>query len=163
MGWERLPPSGLLSTWGQSSWGPVLGWTGREVLVAGLVETITSSRQRRGSRAFDPATQEWRDLRDPPVDAALTGSAFFTGKELLVWRSYGDTGSRFLAYDPALDDWRVLPPPPIDDGVAVWVDGGIFVWGGDWGYDAWHEKTAWYDPGLDDWTALPPRSGPGGG
>ena len=160
MGWERMPPSRLMSIWSsQPSW-PADAWTGQEALVVDVFDILMSGEIRRGSKAFDPATRQWRALRDPPTSDALWGSGFWAGKEMLIWRpSCNDPRQRGLAYDLETDDWRFLPPGPISDdgGEAVWVSGKMFVWGGSWReFGRCGNDAAFYDPVADSWASLPP-------
>lgn len=137
-----------------------MAWTGEEVLVADVWVSVTTSKSRRGSKAFDPATKVWRTIRDPPTPDPLYGTGLWTGREMLVWRQgCHEPLRRALAYDPAADDWRYLPPGPISEGGgrAAWVDETMFVWGGARGqFGGYGNDAAFYDPATDQWVAVPP-------
>lgn len=154
MGWEQMPRSGLLSTWGEISTAPAMAWTGQEVIVAGVVETLVGGKERRGSKAFNPATREWRDIRDPPGTRNISGPAFWGGEEMLVWPWHpDDPRHRVLAYNPTTDSWRYPPPPPMSDGTPVWLANKLSVWGGSSVQDGpYGNDAALFDPASDAWT-----------
>ena len=54
--------------------------------------------------AYDPATDSWRTLPEPPLEPREFPVIVWTGDELIVWG-----GAAMLAGDP---------PPPLDDGAA---------------------------------------------
>lgn len=110
--------------------------------------------------AYNPASDSWRPLRDPPgqVDAwenAITGPAVWTGSEMLI---YGEG----LAFDPVGGEWRSISAPPgprRSFGVTVWTGRELVVWGGcdssipqcdDLGEGILTDGVA-YDPASDSW------------
>lgn len=98
-------------------------WSGEEVLVCcGRVESGLA-----GAAAYDPASDTWRRIADPPVDAVEFLTAVWTGRQMLVTGGVLQGGSRAshetVAYDPATDRWSLLAPAPTvieRQGQAVW-------------------------------------------
>ena len=89
----RIADSGL-------NWrvGAATVWTGSEVL---LVGGSNGPGLDQIGAAYDPMTDSWRTIADPPgdVDAwenALVGPGIWTGTEMLIWNAG-------LAYDPPAD------------------------------------------------------------
>jgi hypothetical protein len=102
--------------------------------------------------AYDPATDRWRRLPNPPIAPRTAPAAVWSGKELLVWGGIGLPGAsdnpldRVLerrtilapigdgaAYDPATDRWRSLEPVQLlGRGLpqAVWAGDRMLLWGG---------------------------------
>lgn len=161
VGWEPLPPSGLLGIGSVQPSAPALAWTGKELLVAGVEDRRRGGEVWRGSRAFDASAGEWRVIRDPPTDDALWGTGFWSGREMLVWRYppiCEDPRQQGLAYDPETDVWRLLPPRPVNDcgGDVAWVSGKMFVRAGGSGpFSPSSNVASLYDPVTDRWTSVP--------
>jgi hypothetical protein len=153
----RIAPSGL-------EWraGAAMVWTGKELL---LVGGSNGSGIEQVGAAYNPATDSWRRLPDPPgpVDAwdnAITGPAVWTGSEMLIHREG-------LAFDPASKKWRSIPSLPGSSRmteVAVWTGSELIVWGGcdasipqcdDVGAGLLTDGFA-YNPAAEEWRELPP-------
>jgi hypothetical protein len=86
-------------------------WTGRELLVVGAaLDTQNSPVSGMSAMAYDPASDEWRMLADPPdlLPQALTGA--WDGHRLVVW----DYGLTAAAYDPRTDEWASLEDLPME-------------------------------------------------
>jgi hypothetical protein len=148
---------------------PLVGWTGREVVVAG---GSNGPGIDVAGAAYDPAADAWRTIADPPGFTAgvsenqVVGPGVWTGAELISWRSG-------LAYDPEADSWRAIAPAPLAprmDEVEVAVGGRLVVWGGcdtaaqpncDDAGAAPLADGAVYDPSSDSWDPIP--AGPLGG
>ncbi|MEL6984138.1 MAG: hypothetical protein AAFO29_17060, partial [Actinomycetota bacterium] len=107
---------------------PAVAWTGSELLIVGgssgpAIDDLVL--------AYDPDTDDWRTLTNPPgdVDAwdnSIGGPGVWTGEELLIWQ-HG------LAFNPTTDTWRTLaryPGPPRSFPASVSTDDEIIVWGG---------------------------------
>jgi hypothetical protein len=150
-----IAPSGL-------NWrvGSAMAWTGSELLVIG---GSNGPGLNRVGAAYDPATDRWRPLPDPPGGAggeglAIGEPAVWTGTELVLWRAA-------LAYEPARESWRRLPASPLSQrvrAVTVWTGREVVVWGGCWTGAQCDETNsglfvdgAAYDPALDSWRPLP--------
>ena len=121
---EALAPTGLV--WRAF---PAVAWTGDELLVAG---GSNGPGLDQAVVAYDPATQQWRQLADPPgyQRGTSTGAGgapgFWTGTELLV-------PSAGAALDPGSDTWRPMAPSPLSPrvgGAQVWTGEVLFDWGG---------------------------------
>lgn len=152
----RIAPSEL-------SWrsGPAMVWAGSEVLVVG---GSSGPALNRIGAAYDPATDTWRALADPPgtVDGwenSVGGHAVWTGTEMIVWESD-------LAYEPASDTWRSIATAPIPRRArptTVWTGTQIVVWGGCLSVAGQCDESnsvllgdgALYDVAADTWTPLP--------
>jgi hypothetical protein len=134
-------------------------WTGQEMLV------WSSELQRLA--AYDPTSDDWRALPDPPPTAQeglFAVAMVWTGSEAILWGGYDhqpELPAFGAAYDPAADEWRELPPAPVPPRqwhTAAWTGQEMIVWG-----DAIFEAHlgaelggAAYDPATDTWRTLPP-------
>lgn len=106
--WRLIAPSPLGPRWGHAS-----VWTGREMLIVG---GVFGSHIRPGpggyrldGAAYDPATDSWRPISQPPPHLEHTWIDRFddvwTGEALIV------TGYELgLTYHRESDTWRELPP-----------------------------------------------------
>ena len=123
-------------------------WTGTEVLVwpwdgGGTTMPITPI-------AYDPATDTWRELPQPPVERRQQAATVWTGTEWIVWG--GTTGQAELddgaAYDPATDSWRVIADSPLSARRvrAVWTGTEMFVDAGSTGGDRRRATASWRCP-----------------
>lgn len=158
----QIADSGLI--WRTSS---AMVWTGSEVL---LVGGSNGPGIEQIGAAYNPQTDTWRELADPPVDAdswdnALVGPAVWTGSEMLLWSSG-------LAYYPAGDSWREIEASPLSERVgpaSVWTGSQIIVWGGCYSEGEHCDEAnsgllsdgAIYSPESDSWTKLPEATIPG--
>lgn len=120
--------------------------------------------------SFDPATNRWTVLPEPPLrlQAPFTASPTFvwTDRELIVW-GYADGPSadsfdgamRAMAFAPATQTWHVLPPPPIEgliQATPVWTGREMLVWGGNINGADVPLQAAAYNPSSNTWRTLPP-------
>jgi hypothetical protein len=120
---QEIAASGLI--WRANA---AMVWTGTELLIVG--GSNGPGIDHIGA-AYDPATDSWRPLADPPgeIDAwdnSITGPAVWTGTEMLI-------PANGLAYDPVLDRWRDFTPQPgprRTSPVAAWNGTEFIVWGG---------------------------------
>ena len=106
---------------------PSVVWTGSEALVVGGLDRTGASVG--GAAGYDPATDTWRRLADPPNGARrINALTVWTGAEMLVIGGDNPDGSLLVsygeAYDPEMDTWRYTASPPIgfvsDRSPAVW-------------------------------------------
>jgi hypothetical protein len=138
---------------------PSLIWTGKELVVSGAVSVCCWHGE-----AYNPRTDKWRSIADPPTvpDRYLV----WTGEELISWSSG-------QAYDPARDRWRSIPPAPVTaapETRAVWTGRELVVLGAiaecppNADCSTLPNAAAAYDPKTDTWRRLPdlPRAPEGG-
>jgi hypothetical protein len=156
-GWKRLA-----AVPGEGRDAGVAVWTGEEVVVVGGTSTagclppvlcdISLDPVATGA-AYDPEADTWREIPDAPA-AFVTGTALWTGQEVLVFPSASSTtAAPVLAYDPRADQWRTPVPPSGRVTDAALVDGVVLaVAFGDDG-----PQVVRYRPELDEWDALPPH------
>lgn len=153
----RIADSGL--TWRSN---PASVWTGTEVL---LVGGSSGPALNAIGKAYNPTTDTWRTLADPPrpVDGwqnSIVGHAAWTGTEMIMWQSN-------LAYNPNTDIWRALTVTPLQftaRRAAVWTGSELIIWGGCHIENDQCDETnsglladgAIYDPATDTWTEIPP-------
>ncbi len=111
-----------------------------------------------GAAAYDPASDTWRRIADPPVDAVEFLTAVWTGRQMLVTGGVLRGGSRAshetVAYDPATDRWSVLAPAPTvieRQGQAVWTGDRMLVLTSGLSGGA----LLSYDPVTNTWLRLP--------
>jgi hypothetical protein len=135
-------------------------WTGKVVVAWGFFGH-GGGEHGGGSLAaatYDPAANSWTTGTVAPAQAPLFGDAFWTGKQMIVWGSSGDSPEGF-AYDPATQKWSALPAPPLrragrDSMLAAWTGRYLVVGGGDSSTGRQKDAAA-YDPATSTWTRLP--------
>jgi hypothetical protein len=88
--------------------------------------------------AYNPKTNQWRRLTDPPLEFADHWDG--TGGQQAVWA--GDAmiattgnldaaGTRALSFDPKTGVWSELPQPPNGEnyfGTLIWTDDALIDW-----------------------------------
>jgi hypothetical protein len=127
-------------------------WTGSEMIVTGFNPgsdgTFTDSTEV--AQAYDPGTNAWRQLPEPPATANYCRrSAAWTGHEMLVW------GCGLTAYNPTTNQWRRLPDSPTRNGIVVWTGRELIGWGGGCCGDVSDDGSA-YNPATNTWRKLAP-------
>jgi hypothetical protein len=85
-------------------------WTGLELVVTNGADALP------GAASYDPVTDQWQVLPDPPVSVRLNPyvAAAWDGREVvytLITFAVPD-GRAAMAYDPSTQVWRGLPLPP---------------------------------------------------
>ena len=139
---------------------PAIAWTGSEVLIAGGSSGVLEPF----AVAYNPTTDTWRELSEPPsrpgrLDGSeVGGPGYWTGSELLIWRSG-------LAYNPATDTWRTVPLPPDmavnNRATSVFTGTHVIVWGGCVGPNCDETNTGLWNQGAvldlatETWSTLP--------
>ncbi len=82
-------------------------WDGQEVIAAGLASEQVPSVAH--AFAYDPATDRWRRLSDPPIDGQALD---------ITWDGRRVVGIDYVmgaaTYEPATDVWTRLPALPLD-------------------------------------------------
>jgi N-acetylneuraminic acid mutarotase len=135
-------------------------WTGKELLLWGSANA-----------AFNPVSNRWRRLPDPPTGTGGPAFAVWTGRQMIGW---GGGGGDLLfndgaAYTPATNSWKMLPPAPLAghgrQGTAgVWTGTEVIVAGGlaptARGQRVFSDAAA-YNPRTHTWRKLAPM--PAGG
>ncbi|MET0623773.1 MAG: hypothetical protein ABW250_12385 [Pyrinomonadaceae bacterium] len=110
------------------------------------------------------APDTWRPMSALP---AATGTAVWTGTEMLVWGGK-DSGSR---YNPATDTWTptstINAPSSRSRHTAVWTGSEMIIWGGcNPGYNSTCNKIGngggVYNPASDTWRSIDSPSAPEG-
>jgi N-acetylneuraminic acid mutarotase len=106
------------------------------------------------------APDTWRPMSALPV---FTGTAIWTGTEMIVWGGGGDSGSR---YNPTTDTWSptstINAPRVRNKHTAVWTGSEMIVWGGcNQSTNFCGEATGGrYNPLSDTWTATSNTAAP---
>lgn len=146
-------------------------WTGDLFVVVGPPRGATG---RVSAAAYDPETNVWRGLADPPLANAASppfGVVAWTGTSVLATSGDGNV----VLGDPAAGTWRKAAPapPPFDKRRAstfVWTGSELLQLGGGTpsspGDDTLSEEggAAAYDPSADAWVVLAGvPDGPGAG
>jgi hypothetical protein len=166
--WRPLPalPHGPLATEAY--------WTGTEVLVVGgTVGGDGGGAPSPFGAAFDPATETWRILPDPPLDVPdhllRDNVVTWVGSQLVVLAPNDPVIERVhgAAYDPDTDRWQRITPgavdswPPVapvatDDEVVFWRqdytqrrEGGVTVM-----HQAGVGSGVAYNPQTDTWRTV---------
>lgn len=139
-------------------------WTGQKLIVCcgNRVNFDDPSYDTASAAAYDPQTDTWRVLAQPPPQTAnYTIGTAWTGTEMLVLTQTGapgaeltgDIGRAMYSYDPATDVWTERSAPPIGDRFAetTWTGKQLVLWVSGSGSGA----GALYDPASDSWAELP--------
>jgi hypothetical protein len=120
-------------------------WTGTEFVVVGselndrnIAETPTAI-----ALGYNPATDTWRRLPDPPLSPQASEAVWFQDR-LVAW-DYGADSAQYL---PAEDRWQGLGRLPLDHGECyvhgVAIEAAVFAW--NCGVpDAWYPGLGWAD------------------
>jgi hypothetical protein len=142
-------------------------WTGREMITfGGFQDNADSGVAGEGAAAYDPATDSWRDIADPPEQLRGDALAVWTGEVLVAlpvpYRVLTSTEEQAGAvYDPETDEWHEIP---VSD-VGLVQRGSQVFWTGDrvlvagmfdptdqtWKMD----RAATFDPATGTWDRLP--------
>jgi hypothetical protein len=142
--------------------GPVLIWTGRELVEIG---GLTGTRARRDGAAFDPATGRWHRIARAPgvvgsaeLASVWAGRALFVAGGRLARSGLSVRGAWAGLYDPAADRWTRTGLPRAMDGLyltaAVWTGRTIVVAGAD--AATGRLGVADYDPAARRWRVITP-------
>jgi hypothetical protein len=137
--------------------GPVVAWTGRELLEIG---GWGGNAAPGDGAAFDPADGRWRRIAPALVPVGALAAGVWTGSRLFVFGGQlpGKTtlGPAAGLYDPASGRWTVTAAAPFGKGLrqpaAVWTGRLVVVAG----VDGTRVEAASYDPAADRWRRQDP-------
>ena len=138
-------------------------WAGKEAIVVGGRDA--DNAPVNGASAYDPATDSWRRLADPPDSTDSVGRinalAAWTGSEVLVLGGDLPDGGLLVSYghvyDPSADRWTVTSSPPgfvNDRSPWAWTGAELLVWPSDGGNPTMDVTPLAYDPASDSWRTL---------
>jgi hypothetical protein len=161
--WRKLAPIPRSLGGNLTGSGSYAVWTGKVMLAWGFFGH-GGGAHGDGSLAaatYDPATNSWTTGTVAPAQAPLSGDAFWTGKEMIVWGPSAEFSDRLegFAYDPATAKWSTLPASPLGRAgrqsmVAAWTGKYLVVGGGDSSAGLQKDAAA-YDPATNSWMRLP--------
>lgn len=110
-------------------------WTGREMVIMGGTTLTSVDNRGLAVGAYDPQTDTWRELPDPPVHIPQWHSAVVASGQLVaVGGMELQPVARALSFDLKAETWEILPEMPMgarSRPIAVAVGDGVFVWGGE--------------------------------
>jgi hypothetical protein len=157
-----------------------VAWTGDRVVIAGLSESAGGGGWYDNDLVvtYDPESGTWDELPASPLTLDRTGSATWTGDELVYvgpdialgadpWdigrNVVNATRLAAVALDPSTGTWRTLPAPdlPLRENILVaWTGTEVVVTGGEHqtedGSSTVYTDGATLDPATGTWTAVPP-------
>ena len=132
--WRTLPASPLAVR--KHSF---VGWTGREVVVAGGMwqNGNNPSTTFHDAAALDPTTGQWTSLPDVPTDVGVNSTGEMNGGDLVggslvIW-PFAYPEQRLVLFDIASRTWRWGPTRPVRSpiGISVISTGHqMIAWGG---------------------------------
>lgn len=144
-------------------------WTGAELIVWPRADTGPVQRRVFQGMAFDPSTDTWRILPDPPAWPARP-DIVFTGEELIIWGGLpadNDGSERAVGSRLRIDtnEWLALPealpePHPCECNLGtqslVWTGSLVIVWPGNFssGLSGSDGMLLAYDPNTDTWSTI---------
>ena len=172
--WTSIPdpPVSVVATFTDSS---TFVWTGTTVLVWGYESTGADTFSGTlHLLAYQPTSNTWRQLADPPITQLIQAHPIWTGHELIVWGGNfnGDNApAQGAIYNPTTNQWRRIATSPLstrENPMIVWTGHEMIAWGG---YTANAEAAqpltaadrlegAAYDPTTNTWRPLPPSGLP---
>jgi hypothetical protein len=137
--------------------GPVVAWTGQELLEIGGWGGKAGPGE---GAAFDPADGRWRPIAPAPVPAGALAASAWTGSRLFVFGGqlpYKTTLEPAAGlYDPASDTWAITATAPFGKGLrqpaAVWTGRQVVVAG----VEGSRVEAASYDPATGKWRRQDP-------
>ena len=127
----------------------------------GAALTSNSAPTYGDGAAWNPQSDAWRMIADPPLQPRRFHVAGWTGTEMIIWGGddAGTVRNDGAAYDPADDTWRPIAASPVQ-----WKRNAAAVWtGAEWviattavAGDREELQFAAYNPDQDVWRELPP-------
>jgi hypothetical protein len=140
---------------------PAAVWTGDRVLIWGGRRSylFTYEDVALDGFVFDPTTDRWTSIPDPPTPAFIPEASVWTGSELVVvgGRTRG-SGVVAAAYDPARRAWRTIasPPRPWSGFEGVWTGTELILWGGPDHSAHPARRGLVYTPATETWSKTSP-------
>jgi hypothetical protein len=125
-------------------------WTGREMIVIGseIDNRNGATTKTAVAEAYDPSSDSWRRLPDPPISSQTSAIAFVEGR-VIGWEGYSPSSAEYLLEE---DRWRSLDTGDLEGGECyaegVVSGGALFTW--DCG-----DPSAWFGQ-TSSWVGLPP-------
>jgi N-acetylneuraminic acid mutarotase len=149
-------------------WAHAAVWTGKEMIIWGGRDSFTPDKNKKSGARYDPVRDKWTSMsREGAPRPRSHMAAVWTGKELIVWGGWGDSGEHFrdgARYDPEQDRWTPLPEVDLEarcNPAFVWTGTEMIVWGGGKADSRPTFNTgARYNPRTDTWTLLPVSGAP---
>ncbi|RKH78008.1 hypothetical protein D7Y27_20325 [Corallococcus sp. AB004] len=146
-------------------------WTGERMMVWGGLGCGGPDVPCGDGATYDPASDAW----SPPIKSDYAPAprwghtALWTGTQMLVWGGKDARAPRVFRdgaiYHAKEDLWTTMnfvkAPPNRYAHSAVWIDGVMYVWGGNGGslFDVAMADGSMYGPHGDGWLAMPPEEG----
>ena len=136
-------------------------WTGTDMVVFGGSLSEGSGYTNRTER-YDPKTDTWTSLPDPPLVGRRFSTMFAVGTDVYIFGGEGDLtdGAR---WDSATNAWTPMKPFPLQgraDFSATYVPTTreLVVWGGTDLAMKTHADGARYSLTTGDWTVMKPTT-----
>jgi len=136
-------------------------WTGTEMIMWGGFNNFSSSYYTTDGARYNPTTDTWTSMSDVNSPAGvMSGTAVWTGTEMIVWGGEGPAGSQFNTggrYNPTTDTWTptsttgAVPAGRVFHS-AVWTGTEMILWGGST-LSGIVNTGGRYNPATDSWTA----------
>jgi hypothetical protein len=151
--WQRLPAPPF-----DARSGPVVAWTGSQVLVVGgddgppcppNADCVQPAHYARDGAALAVDDRTWHEIADAPVDVPPYSSSVMLDGSLYVL-----AGHALLGYDVAHDAWREIATPTAFTGGQLVADADrlVVVSGSD---EQGVTPDRVYHPGSQRWSTLP--------
>jgi hypothetical protein len=126
----------------------------------GAALTSNSAPTYNDGAGWNPQNDEWRSIRQSPLQSRRFHVAGWTGSEMLIWG--GDDAGTSLndgaAYDPSKDSWRPIAQSPVQwrpNAAAAWTGTEWVIATTATAGDREELQFAAYDPEQDAWRRLP--------
>lgn len=163
---NRWRPLGSEYRFGDSRFGPVTVWTGRQVLTWGG-GVCCGGDPEAGGTAYTPSTNRFETLPPSPLLGRIAAGTW-SGTEMVVVGGEGAYDAKIgdakvfadaAAYDPVTRAWRRLPPLPAPRkyATAAWTGTEVLVVGGRAGYPSYqmYADGVAYNPATNRWRRIP--------
>ena len=152
--WRRIAPSPLAPRTAATAI-----WTGHAMFVwggFGRQQNGASNSSYTDGALYDPVTDRWRRIPDPPLQSLEAPGAVWTGREVIVFGGGG--AGQFgdgAAFNPTTGHWRALSASPLPAGwsnpVTIWTGGEMIVVAD----TSQGKRVVAYRPDTNRWRQLP--------